>query len=203
MRSFNKKLNQITFKHRRLISIAGLVLISIHFLMLLFYTLPEGFVPTSLKAHSSKYVTPAFHQQWNLFAPDVEPYDFKIYTRYFDDQWSDWEYPVEIDGVENHRLIPKITRAITHELNSAVHSKDVGIYYVDSVPYFDKVEQSYYYYQAMRYAHRYYAWNGVEDMDSVQIKLKYWISPKPLVTLGYEIKEDSITFKAIEIDGIH
>jgi hypothetical protein len=45
----------------------------IHTLVLACYALPDSIIPDKLEYWSSTYTRPLFHQQWNLFAPDVPP----------------------------------------------------------------------------------------------------------------------------------
>ncbi|MGV3636655.1 MAG: hypothetical protein ACO1NQ_03310 [Flavobacteriales bacterium] len=49
------------------------ILVAIHIVLLLAYTLPKTFVPQRVQAWSTVIVRPLFHQRWNLFAPDPSP----------------------------------------------------------------------------------------------------------------------------------
>lgn len=50
-----------------------LILALAHTLVLAFYAFPADLIPERLRFWSSTYTRPLFHQQWNLFAPDVPP----------------------------------------------------------------------------------------------------------------------------------
>lgn len=197
-RSISHKILSGIESKKRLIALIGLIGLGLHFLFISLYTLPVEMTGTKAKAWSQKYALPAFHQQWSLFAPDVEAYNAEIGLRYYSKKnqtWSNWENPVHIQGKESHNLSPKITRAISHELNMAINSGQ-GVYYIDGQAQFDKLEKSYPYYQAIRYAKKYLEWNEIGEVDSLQLKMHYAITPSPFAT-HLEDEEKEIELRPI------
>lgn len=52
------------------VRITVVLIVVVHVVLLLAYTLPPALVPERLQLLSMRYVRPLFHQQWTLFAPD-------------------------------------------------------------------------------------------------------------------------------------
>lgn len=88
----NKRLKiDMKYKHKRLVGIVLLLLISVHFSLVIVYESPFfKKISGKLNAISFNYTYPYFHQSWELFVPPPKA-NHSLFVRYKNNaSWSAW-----------------------------------------------------------------------------------------------------------------
>lgn len=116
-----------------------------------------------------------FHQKWPLFAPDPAGYDCTLLGRYYtNNQWSHWKTTDLM--TQEHFKLQHLEATLTADLTGLVYSNQ-GVYYVDSIPQFDRLERGFFYVQSYYYMNQYFKqYHGVVS-DSIQLRLDYAFPP--------------------------
>jgi len=90
-----------------------IIVVGLHTLLLLAYTLPVQFVPGVFRSLSIAYVRPLLHQSWQLFAPDPPHCSCSIQVILNE---SDIRPIDQGRGYLQHRMAQTIARSIQSEL---------------------------------------------------------------------------------------
>lgn len=160
----------------RIVIWAGTAALLVHFAMTLIYTVPG--VPVPAKAHglAYRYMVPMFHQGWKLFAPDVPDYQIDVLFRYRPKQaaWQDWQSIQDVHGdARMHYALAKMSGP----LSTALNDEEMGLYYVDSIPQFDRVETTGAYKAMVYYFIKEFQSRNQTPPDSLQLLFYYRFTP--------------------------
>lgn len=82
------------------------ILVSIHLLLVLCYTLPRTWVPDRLFYLGQRHVRPLFHQRWELFAPDPSVCDRSVQVALPDGSWR------SVVGPDHHYTLRRAVRPL-------------------------------------------------------------------------------------------
>lgn len=96
----------------RRVRLALIAVLALHGALLAAYTLPEAWVPASLRAVSTAYARPLFHQGWTLFAPDPPRCSCALEVGI----GNDWR---PIDAAQDHYLATRMARNLAAYLDGA------------------------------------------------------------------------------------
>ena len=126
---------------KRFLTLAGIVILIIHFSFILIYCFPGQLVNRRLQAISGRYVFPVFNQNWQMFAPEPPLGTKRLYyrCRFDDSTMSAW-----IDPGKTHLLKLQSNRFWNYgKLFNIYESIQCGLKYTDTnVNYFMKQEQT-------------------------------------------------------------
>ena len=167
----------------------------VHFVMTLIYTVPG--VPVPDKAHelAYRYMVPMFHQGWQLFAPDVPAYQIDVQFRYRpkDSEWGAWKTIGEVqDDARMHYALAKMSGP----LSTALNDPEMGVYYVDSLPQFDRLETTGAYKAMVYYFIKEFESRNESTLDSLQLWFNYRFTPG----LNGECEQPDIYFPFPPVD---
>ena len=165
--------NNKSHKYRPL-TIAGIAFLLVHFTMTIGYTVHGLNVEGAAKTAVQSYMTPMFHQGWQLFAPDVPGYQHDFtYRAHKDGSWSEWVDATQMEKMD-HRKIPYAAQKVAKQLANQLEGR---LYYVGEDAKLDKVKRTGAYYRAVYYCSMHWKHETGSLPDSVQIALDYIITP--------------------------
>lgn len=174
----------------------GTFLLLLHFAFTVVYTVPGVPVPAVVHKASYRYMVPAFHQGWQLFAPDVPGYqvEFRVRHRPLQGSWGKWSGIRELQpDARMHYALAKMAGPLTTALND----DKMGMYYVDSIPQYDRVENSGAYKAVVYYFMKEHLKRKGAFPDSLQLEISYLFTP---ALKGDSIPENlTLTFPPIDI----
>jgi hypothetical protein len=173
----SKKEEQSRSKAKSLLVVALLVLL-VHFTCTVLHTMPGFPAPAWLKVQARYYMEPMFHQGWMLFAPDVKNYNAQISYRIPEaGGWSDWKTTDSLEPVADHSRVKYVGRKVALKLVNTMNSDQMGVYYVDDVPQYDKVVTTGDYQRALYLVYKQNEIITGQLVDSIQLKLDVWFVP--------------------------
>lgn len=164
-----------SIKKWRFFAAIGLFLLGFHFFMVLIYVYKDQGVTNNFLYYNQKYMVPAFHQKWPLFAPDPANYDCQLKGRYWaNNQWSKW---LTTDKVRSeHYKIKHLEATLTSDFTKVIYSKK-GMYQVDGKMRFDRLEKNFFYLETYYYMNQYFRKYYAVEPDSIQVRLDYTFPP--------------------------
>lgn len=152
----------------------GLLVLAIHFVLTLIYTVPGVPVPPSLHRMAYQYMVPNFHQGWKLFAPDVPDYHQEFRFRYaLGRSHREWTMDTLYRHPRMHYALAKMSSAF----NEALNSPEFGVYYIDSLPQWDRFQNSGAYKQFMYFGIKEFKNRRGVQPDTVQVSVIYHFTP--------------------------
>lgn len=160
-------------------SLIGIGVLFFHFIMVIIYVYNDSGPSSRFLHYNQKYVVPAFHQKWPLFAPNPANYNCILNGRYYENgQWSDWIYTDSLR--EKHYKIKHLESTLASDLTNTINSSS-GIFYIiideKPIPQFDKLEKTYPYNEVYFYLQRYFSQYHSNKIDSIQVRLNYTFAP--------------------------
>lgn len=179
----------------RPLTIAGLAFLVIHFSMTIGYTVHGLNVQGVTKTAVQSYMTPMFHQGWQLFAPNVPGFQHDFgYRAYANGEWSNWVDATTMETVD-HRKIPYAAQKVAKQLANKFEGR---IYYVGNTPKLDKVKPTAAYYRAVYFCSMHWKHQTGVLPDSLQISIDYITTPdfhtrqKETEDLHFEFEPDGL-----------
>lgn len=158
-------------KKWRYLVIAGILFLIFHFSMILVYVYNDSGGTNDFLYNNQKYIVPAFHQKWPLFAPDPANYDCQLRGRYYtSNEWSDWLFTERVRN--KHYKIKHLEATLTADFTKVIYSNS-GIYYVNAEPQFDRLERNFFYLETYYYMNQYFKKYYHVQPDSIQVRLDY------------------------------
>lgn len=163
-------------------SLFGIFLI-FHLCMSCFYVFRKD-LPQFLSQLSIRYCSPLFHQNWQLFAPDVAVYHSELQLKLRDEEGKfQWKNVSECFGYKSGGIMKRIEYNIASDL---AWDYTQMVYFKDGIPQFESLRKTRSYNKAIFLVHSYFRNIGME-MDTLNMRLAiHFISPPDSINISPE-----------------
>lgn len=155
----------------------AVLVLSVHLLMCVVYSF-RSHMPRALVAKADVYCVPLFHQNWQLFAPDLPEYTSNLQYRIANGgQWSVW---ADATGNFGYGITSKM-ETIEQGFNVALDWQVMdNLYSKGGKKQFDRIVQSNAYASALFYVLKMEEIHHRQSQpDSVQVRMEYRFTPAP------------------------
>jgi hypothetical protein len=175
------KTGTIDFELKRnllfIFTLLAIVAMSAHLLFCIVYSFRQH-MPRALVAKADGYCVPLFHQNWQLFAPDLPEYNSNLQYRIATSVgWSDWADATANFGYGITSRMETIEQGFNVALDWQVMD---NLYSKAGKAQFDRIVQSNAYASALFYVLKMEEIHHPEIRpDSVQLRMEYRFTPPP------------------------
>ncbi|NQX91684.1 MAG: hypothetical protein HRT74_06090 [Flavobacteriales bacterium] len=124
-------------QRKKLMVLAGLGLLFVHFILTNIYCLPDRKVPLSIRQASNLYSVPFFHQGWQLFAPNPPRYQGKMRAVVMSKGKQDSILVGNYTTAPEHYRVKRVVNRLSKQLASDMSK---NLYFEDDVIQYDVVQ---------------------------------------------------------------